>query len=119
MGEVVGGLGRKFVARPLGGGAVGFLFCKLLFEEGVLFAELVVLLLETLGDVLESDVALDFALLVLLHASLELGELRLLAFAESTLCGSEESGEHDDTGRGAGWEAHRFWTRLPLASGCT
>ena len=88
-------------------------------QRGILPAERIILFLQALSNVLECDVALDFALLVLLHASLELGELRLLAFAESTLCGSEESGEHDDTGRGAGWEAHRFWTRLPLASGCT
>lgn len=58
---------------------------KLLLEESVLLAKLLVLLLQTLGHVLQGDVSLYFTLLVLLDLELQLGQLVLLAFAERTL----------------------------------
>lgn len=57
-------------------------------EYLILFAEVLVLLLHLLGDVLQSDIALDFPLFVRMQASLKLGELSLLAFTKSTLGGS-------------------------------
>lgn len=44
----------------------------LLLEGGVLLSKLVVLLLQSLGNVLQSDVPLDFSLLVGENPSLEL-----------------------------------------------
>ena len=55
--------------------------------EGLVFlSQRIVFLLEALAHGLEGDIALDFALLEELNAGLELSELRLLAFAECTLC---------------------------------
>ena len=74
------------VARPFSGGTLCLILGDLLSEKVVLGAELFVLFLETFGDVLEGDVAFDLALLILLHTSLELGELRLLSLAKGALC---------------------------------
>lgn len=55
--------------------------------EGLVFlSQCIVFLLEALAHGLEGDIALDFTLLEELNACLELGELRLLAFAKCTLC---------------------------------
>lgn len=60
----------------------------LFLQSNILLAESFVLLFEPFRDVLQRDIALDLALLVELNTSLEFGELRLLALAESTLGGS-------------------------------
>lgn len=89
-----GDTGRRGVIPPafavVVGRSVGILlgFRELVLQDGVLAAEHLVLLLETLGDALEGDIALDLPLLVSLEAGLEIGELGLLAFTESALCGA-------------------------------
>lgn len=50
--------------------------------------EPVVLLLETLGNALNSDVTLNFSLFIVLDACLEFSELGLFALSESALGGS-------------------------------
>lgn len=85
LGEVVWGLGAELVAWSLLSNALLELG-DLVFELEVLLAQLLVLLLETLGYVLEGDVPFDLALLVLLYSGLEFGELGLFALTESTLC---------------------------------
>jgi hypothetical protein len=62
--------------------------CHRLLKLSILGTEAVVILLETLGYILESDVTLDLALLIELYACLKLCKLRLLAFSEGALCGS-------------------------------
>lgn len=61
----------------------------LFLQSNILLAESFVLLLEPFRDVLQRDIALDLTLLIELDTSLEFGELRLFALAESTLGGSE------------------------------
>lgn len=57
--------------------------------KGLIFlSQRIVFLLEAFAHGLEGDIALDFALFEELNAGLQLGELRLLAFTECTLCGS-------------------------------
>ena len=58
---------------------------KLLLEEVILLAQFLVVFFQLLGDVLKRDIALNLALLKLLHTSLQLSELRLFALAEGTL----------------------------------
>jgi len=89
-----------------------------LLELRILSTELVIFLFETLGGSLESDVALDLALLVELDARLKFSELRLLAFSESALRGP--SGDAKLTchaSKGPTETPYLFWTRRPLASG--
>lgn len=57
-------------------------------EYQILFAEVLVLVLHLLGDVLQSDITLDFSLFVRMQTGLKLCELCLLAFAKSALGGS-------------------------------
>ena len=86
---VVGRLGGELVAWPLPRCALGLVLCDLLLEKGVFPAELIVLVLEALGDVLESNIAFDLTLLVGLDTGLQLCELGLLAFSKGTLGGAE------------------------------
>jgi hypothetical protein len=57
-------------------------------EYLILFAEFLVLVLHLLGDVLQSDTALDFPLFVRMQTGLKLCELCLLAFTKCALGGS-------------------------------
>ena len=81
------------VSRPFSGGTLCLVLGDLLSEKVVLGAELFVLFLETFGNVLQGDVALYLALLVLLDLELELGQLVLLPLAECALCGPTDAGE--------------------------
>lgn len=77
-------------ARELSKGVSLFLRCrKLLVELCVLLAQLVVLFLQPLGDILESNIPFDLSLLVLLNPHLQFCELRLFPLTESPLGGSE------------------------------
>lgn len=60
-------------------------------EYLILSAEFLVLVLHLLGDVLQSDIALDFPLFVRMQTGLKLCELCLLAFTKSALGGSVRS----------------------------
>lgn len=67
------------IAFPLGLG-------ESLPKKGVLLLQLLVLLLQTFGNILQGNIAFNLPLLVLLHASLEVCKLRLLALTECSLC---------------------------------
>lgn len=58
---------------------------EFLLKKGIFLAQLFVLLLQSLGDILQGHIAFDFPLLVLLYSSLEFCELGLLAFTKGTL----------------------------------
>jgi hypothetical protein len=86
-----------------------------LLELDILGTEALVFLLETLGDVLESNVPFDLSLLIELDACLQFCKLRLLALSESALCGSSSKttlartlemhrqNSHTCSGRGDRW----------------
>ena len=100
-------MNRRLIAPPLLFVVLGTLVLELLLgllllllESGDLFLEsrvllpkLVVLLLQSLGNVLQSDVPLDFSLLVGENPSLELCQLRLLALPKRTLRSPGHDGE--------------------------
>lgn len=80
------------------------MFAKLLSEGGVLLAEGLVFLLETLGNVLQCDIALHLSLLIRVDPSLEICQLGLLALAKGSLRGSGEE-RVDETGRDEGLQS--------------
>ena len=58
---------------------------NLFLERGILSLQLLVLFLETLRHLLESDISFDLALFVGLNTSLEFGKLRLFALSKRAL----------------------------------
>jgi hypothetical protein len=70
------------------GGELGFELDDMCTEGVIFLSKRIVFLLKALAHGLEGDIALDFALFEELDTGLQLGELRLLAFTECTLCSS-------------------------------